>query len=81
MQEVELKILATAQKTTIRNAFKLWADNTCITFAETSTPANKIRVTNQVGSGCYSNIGMASNGQVMSLPANCIYVSSIRKSQ
>uniref|UniRef100_A0A914CVV0 Peptidase M12A domain-containing protein n=1 Tax=Acrobeloides nanus TaxID=290746 RepID=A0A914CVV0_9BILA len=60
------------QKVIIRSGFQVWADNTCLTFAETTTPNNKIFITNSLGSRCFADIEMQSNRQQMSLHSNCI---------
>ncbi|XGW31045.1 hypothetical protein V3C99_009756, partial [Haemonchus contortus] len=56
-------------KALVKRTLAYLAARTCLTFTESSTAANRIRVFS--GSGCYSNVGMSGGEQALSLADGC----------
>ncbi|CAI4232952.1 unnamed protein product [Auanema sp. JU1783] len=56
-------------RTVFQKAANIWAQSTCISFVQSSTATNRIKVFK--GQGCYSYIGMIGGDQELSLGSNC----------
>nr|CDJ85777.1 Peptidase M12A domain containing protein [Haemonchus contortus] len=59
----------------VRKQLKYLSDRTCITFVESATATNRIKVFN--GAGCYSSVGMIGGEQSLSLTDGCFIVGSV----
>uniref|UniRef100_W6N977 Metalloendopeptidase n=1 Tax=Haemonchus contortus TaxID=6289 RepID=W6N977_HAECO len=62
-------IIGATMKALVKRTLAYLAARTCLTFTESSTAANRIRVFS--GSGCYSNVGMSGGEQALSLADGC----------
>uniref|UniRef100_A0A0N4X6B9 Astacin domain-containing protein n=1 Tax=Haemonchus placei TaxID=6290 RepID=A0A0N4X6B9_HAEPC len=57
----------------VRKQLKYLSDRTCITFTESSTVTNRVKVFD--GTGCFGAMGMTGGEQTLSLANRCFVVS------